>query len=339
MEILLTDPTAISEPRNWIESRLAGLINDKRDLPVLTMQILTFFVMAIAACLVFVYFTWWTALIYFVLFVVFMGPHTITLHLMSHRKYFKQKFRWLDYPLLHGLGMLFGHTPRSYYSHHIGMHHVEGGLDPDASCTHHFRRDSIGGFARYLTRFLFVGFADLKKYLSYKKMEHLRRQVNIGSAIHTAVIIAFALVNWKATIVVFLVTVVYTRTIMMVGNWGQHSMVDEASPDNVYRNTITCINGFYNKWCFNDGYHISHHIHPTMHWTEHPKAFTKNIQKYADEDAIVLRTIDFFGVWLLLMLKRYNTLAKFYVHVGGRERTHAEIVSLLKQRTHKIEPA
>lgn len=336
MEIQLSDPSSVHEPRNGVEHWLTSLINDKRDLPVLVKQLITFIIMVAAATVVFVHFAWWTATIYLSLFIILMGPHTITLHLMSHRKFFKHKVAWLDYPLLHALGMLFGHTPRSYYSHHIGMHHVEGGLAPDASCTHTFKRDSFRGFCNYLTRFLLIGFSDLKHYLRFKKMEHLRKQVTIGSRIHMVVILVFALLNWKATIVVFLATIVYTRTIMMVGNWGQHSMVDSASPDNVYRNTITCINGFYNKWCFNDGYHISHHIHPTMHWTEHPKAFIKNIQKYADEDAIVLRKIDFFGVWLLLMLKRYDTLATFYVPTGGKLRTHGEIVELLKARTAKI---
>lgn len=336
IEITLTDPAVQSPPKSGLETKLAELINDKRDLRVLKMQLLTLVLIMASATLVFVHFTWWTALLHVVLFIALMGPHTITLHLMSHRRYFKQKYAWLDNVLLHGLGILFGHSPRSYFSHHIGMHHVEGGLAPDASCTHSFRRDSIVDFSKYLGRFIILGIPDLRKYLRFKKMTKINKELAIGEAVFWTVGILLAIINWKAAIFVFLFTVLYTRSIMMAGNWGQHSMVDAQTPENVYRNTITCINAFYNRYCYNDGYHISHHIHPTMHWTEHPKSFTQNIGKYAAEGAIVLSGIDFFGVWFLLMLKRYKSLAKRYVSLDGVERSQEEIITLLKQRTKPI---
>ena len=61
----------------------------------------------------------------------------------------------------------------------------------------------------------------------------------------------------------------------MMGNWTQHAFVDGEDPGNAYKNSITCINVKYNKKCWNDGYHISHHIRPAMHWTEHPTFFQK----------------------------------------------------------------
>ncbi|MCO6467139.1 MAG: fatty acid desaturase [Bradyrhizobiaceae bacterium] len=335
-EVVLHDPTTPPEPRAGIESALVSLLNDKRDLPVLKMQLFTFIVMMCSVVMVFVHFTWWTALIHIVLFIALMGPHTITLHLMSHRRYFKQKYAWLEYPLLHALGIAFGHTPRSYFSHHIGMHHVEGGLEPDASCTHRFQRDSVVDFSKYLGRFLVFGILDLRRYLKSKKMDKLQRQLVTGDRIWLLVVAVLAIVNWKATLVVCVFTMLYTRSIMMAGNWGQHSMVDAEAPDNVYRNTITCVNAFYNSYCYNDGYHISHHMQPTMHWTEHPKSFLKNQATYAREGAIVLSGIDFFGVWFFLMCKRYKKLASHYVSLDGVERTEGQIIELLKQRTRPI---
>jgi hypothetical protein len=121
---------------------------------------------------------------------------------------------------------------------------------------------------------------------------------------------------------------------MMAGNWGQHAFVDQAAPENSYRNSITCINTGYNRRCFNDGYHIGHHVKATRHWTEMPQDFLANVETYAKEGAIVFEGIDFFGVWVCLMLKRYDWLARRYVSLDGVKRSEDEVVALLKKGTH-----
>jgi len=75
---------------------------------------------------------------------------------------------------------------------------------------------------------------------------------------------------------------------MMAGNFAQHAFVDAAQPENPYRNSLTCINSTYNRRCFNDGYHIGHHVKATRHWTEMPADFIANRERYAQEDAIVI---------------------------------------------------
>ncbi|HSY24130.1 MAG TPA: fatty acid desaturase, partial [Polyangiaceae bacterium] len=120
---------------------------------------------------------------------------------------------------------------------------------------------------------------------------------------------------------------------MMAGNWAQHAFVDEASPENNYRNSITCINCTYNRRCFNDGYHIGHHLKSTRHWAEMPEEFSRNLPKYADERAIVFEGVDFFGVWMLLMVRRYDLLAKRFVALGASRPADSEIIALLRSRT------
>ncbi len=82
--------------------------------------------------------------------------------------------------------------------------------------------------------------------------------------------VGLSFVNFPATLVVFILPFVISRIIMMVGNWAQHAFIDAGDPSNHYKNSITCINTKYNHKCWNDGYHISHHVKPNMHWTEHP---------------------------------------------------------------------
>ena len=136
---------------------------------------------------------------------------------------------------------------------------------------------------------------------------------------------------------VFVLPFVITRFAMMAGNWAQHAFVDAGSPENCYRNSITCINSSYNRRCFNDGYHIGHHIKQTRHWTEMPEDFRRNVRKYDEEKALVFEGVDFFVVWLWLMLGRYDWLARRYVHLGEVRPSEQEIIGVLRTRTARIE--
>ena len=63
-----------------------------------------------------------------------------------------------------------------------------------------------------------------------------------------------------------------------------HSVDD---PTNAYKHSTCLINVPYNHRCYNDGYHIVHHLHGNMHWSEMPDHFQKNIDEYVKNDAIV----------------------------------------------------
>jgi len=101
-------------------------------------------------------------------------------------------------------------------------------------------------------------------------------------------------------------------------------------------NSINCINVRYNHLCFNDGYHIVHHLKPAMHWLELPDEFFKNSDKYTKENAIIFQKIDFFMVWFYLMLKRYDILSEKMVIVNPQITTKEQAIALLKERTQRI---
>ncbi|MEM9820001.1 MAG: fatty acid desaturase, partial [Bacteroidota bacterium] len=150
--------------------------------------------------------------------------------------------------------------------------------------------------------------------------------------------IALCFINWKATLLVFGLPFVVIRFAMMAGNWGQHAFIDASDPSNNYRNSITLINSLYNRRCFNDGYHIGHHLRPHMHWTDMPNDFIRNKDKYAENKAIVFEGMDFQTVWFWLMLKRYDVLADRFVNINNVYQSKEEIIAFLKERTRKIEP-
>lgn len=217
------------------------------------------------------------------------------------------------------------------------MHHAENNMEDDESSTMPYQRDSLRSFAHYFITFLFMGMYHLCTYFFKKKRKNLLYRSVRGEIVFILFCVAMCFVNWPATLVVFIIPFFLFRLVAMIGNWAQHAFIDPTDPGNHYKNSITCINTKYNHQCWNDGYHISHHIKQTMHWTEHPIFFRNTIDEYIKNNAIVFDGIHFLHVYAWLMRKRYDLLAKHFVNIGDRFRSDEEVIAFLKKRTKKIE--
>lgn len=338
--ISLSDPTfAPKEKRNALERVALHFINDERDLPFVWLS-LAMTVVLIPFAVVLYWpgvFRWWMAPIYWaVLFGFFFDRYILMLHNTSHRRLFKRRYKFLNHYIPWVLGPFCGESPETYYAHHITMHHAEGNMPNDLSSTMRFQRDSFLHFLRYFSRFFFFILPELTAYQWRKKRWAILRKMLVGELGFYAMCIGLSFINWQATLVVFVIPFLLCRFLMMCGNWAQHAFVDAKDPANPYKSSITCINAGYNRRCFNDGYHIGHHVMANRHWTEMPEDFQRDRANYVKHDAVVFEGIDFFIIWGLLMLKRYDTLAKHFVELRDEPRTHEEIVALLKERTRRI---
>ena len=342
---VLTDPVYVKQttPDTAIQRFFKSLIRDERDLPFvyLTIEIsLTLLPLAILLYMPVATWLWWVfAIAYqFLNNFRYKGPFGLMLHCTSHRVFFKKEYGLLNRYLPWVIGPLFGQTPESYYTHHIGMHHPENNLAEDESTTMPYQRDSLRDFSAYLTVFIFTGVITVVRYLFRKNRHKLAVKCARGELLFIAACVGLSFINFPATLVVFILPYAISRVIMMVGNFAQHAFISESDPGNEYKNSITCINTKYNHKCWNDGYHISHHIKPSMHWTEHPVYFRKTLNEYIENEAIVFDGIHFLHVWLWLMGKRYDLLAKHFVNIGNRYNSDEDVIAFLKQRTKKINP-
>jgi hypothetical protein len=336
MEIVLTDPVGRPSPSSSLFERLlTPLLCDPRDLPfVRLLLVLTATVLPTAVVLFLPgAFRWWIAALHLALVIYFLGPFVLMLHNTSHRRLFRRPFGWANHYIPWVLGPLFGESPETYFAHHVGMHHPENNLSEDLSSTLPYVRDSAIDFARYFFRFFFFGIFELLSYFARKKRRGLLLRTLVGELSFFIVVGALLVFHWRAALTVFVIPFLVVRFAMMAGNWGQHAFVDRAAPENAYRNSITCINSAYNRRCFNDGYHIGHHVKATRHWTEMPDDFRRNLRTYADEGAIVFRGVDFFGVWFMLMLRRYDWLARHVVPLAKEPHSTETVIALLRNRT------
>ncbi|MCA9580298.1 MAG: fatty acid desaturase, partial [Myxococcales bacterium] len=183
--------------------------------------------------------------------------------------------------------------------------------------------------------FMLLGLPTLARYLLRSPRRPPVKRLVAGEAFYWISLAALATFHWQATVTVFVIPLFLIRFLMMAGNWGQHSFVDTTDPLNAYRNSITCIDSRYNRRCFNDGYHIGHHLDPQMHWSELPVAFEAQRQEYAKQGAIVFKHVDFFMVWAMLMVRAYGTLASLFVDLQEPPRPKEEIIALLKSRARR----
>jgi fatty acid desaturase len=340
---ILTDPE-FTQPEKYsaFDSFWLKLIRDERDLPFIHLTLQITFVLTTLGALMYMPFIqgwlWWVVAAAYFYFnnMVFKGPFGLMLHCTSHRPWFIQKLKLANYYLPWYVGLFFGQTPETYACHHIGMHHRENNLEGDLSSTIHYQRDSLKDFMKYFLNFFIWGVIPLVFYFRQRKQYNLSWKVIRGEVFFIVMCVGLCFVNWAATFMVFILPFLLSRLIMMMGNWAQHSFVDAADPGNEYKNSITCINSKYNKKCWNDGYHISHHIRPAMHWTEHPAHLRNNVKEYVANKALVFEGIEFLSVWKSLMAKKYDFLADHLVNFDGLFKNREEAIEVMKQRTTKI---
>jgi len=340
MDIQLTDPIySEKEKTNFVEAFFLKLLNNKRDLPFIYLSLKITCTTVPFALYLFLNRNvhWASYLIYLALiFIFFLGPFILMLHNTCHRKLFKKQYSYLIKYIHWFLGGFFGQTPETYFYHHIAMHHAENNLSEDLSSTMKYRRDSIRSFSKYLISFYFRGVLDLASYFRKRNRKKFSWKILAGECVYFALVLLLCFYNLKATIVVYILPLIFTRFAMMAGNWAQHAFIDPQNPDNIYKNSITCINTVYNKQCFNDGYHIGHHLRPALHWTEMPNNFLQNIEEYKHNDVVVFSGLDYFQIWFLLMIKNYRYLSKKFVSLSNTPMSIKEVGVFLKSRTQKI---
>ena len=156
----LTDPVYNEPPefsryeRFWLK-----YLSDKRDLPFIhlltAIHILVIPVAILLYTPVLTGWYWWLLYIpyFYVSQMYFKGRFGLMLHCISHRKPFKKGFMWIYNYVIWFVCPFFGHTPETYFVHHMAMHHVENNQEDDASSTLKYKRDSLWDFTKYVSPF------------------------------------------------------------------------------------------------------------------------------------------------------------------------------------------
>lgn len=187
-------------------------------------------------------FTYLHGIIHLLVTVWYSGGFTLMMHNHIHnngvlaKPYFA--FDW-SFPYI--LEPLMGHTWDSYYYHHVKAHHVEGNGPDDLSTTIRYQRDSVWCFLQYELRFLLLCWFDLPKYFVSKGKYNLAFRVTCTELSSYAFLYFLAKWQFKPALFVFLLPFTIMRIGLMLGNWGQHALVDDVEPNSDFRSSITLI--------------------------------------------------------------------------------------------------
>lgn len=187
-------------------------------------------------------FSWPHAIFHLAMQGYYCGPFTLMLHNCIHNNgLLASGNAWFDKSWPYILEPLMGHTWDSYYYHHVKHHHVENNGPGDLSSTIRYQRDDLLHFLHYVGRFIALIWIELPLYFWRKNKRSLALRT-LGSELSSYAFIGLlARCNLRATIFVLIVPLVQMRIGMMVGNWGQHALVDELEPDSDFRSSITLI--------------------------------------------------------------------------------------------------
>eukprot|EP01061_Rhynchopus_euleeides_P011451 TRINITY_DN21021_c5_g1_i1.p1 TRINITY_DN21021_c5_g1~~TRINITY_DN21021_c5_g1_i1.p1 ORF type:complete len:399 (+),score=163.81 TRINITY_DN21021_c5_g1_i1:236-1432(+) len=277
-------------------------------------------------------------LIHFFLWFTAMDTYVLGLHVVCHRRVFKGPLANVLYHYYSTiLGPIFGETPETYYVHHIGMHHTYNNHFKDLSCTLQYRRDSFTHWLCYLGKFIAMHY-DLYKLFAGSNQKLVVRFFT-GEIGWLLFVLYNAVSRPIPTLLVLVMPVLIMRCGMMAGNWGQHAFINPKEPTTNFGHSVNIIDSAYNRRCYNDGYHIMHHLHPSAHYTELPQLFCKELDSLIEHDCVVFShpKWDFAAIWFHLMIGDYDTLAKHYVNLDPKNpRSHEEIKAMLKSRTQRV---
>ncbi|KAI1470336.1 uncharacterized protein F4812DRAFT_417112 [Daldinia caldariorum] len=318
-----------------------GIARHPTDVIMITHLILYFTTSVPSAIWLFYHFTYWHGIIHAAMQFYYVGAYTLMMHQHIHAGGVLRKQSWIhlfDITFPYILDPLMGHTFNSYYYHHVKHHHVEGNGPDDLSSTIRYQRDNVWHFLHYVGRFYFLAWLDLPLYFLRKDRPTFALKAAFWEMLNYAMFLTLFKLNSRPTTFVFLLPFMLLRFGLMVGNWGQHALVDADEPDSDYRSSITLIDVPSNRYCYNDGYHTSHHLNPLRHWREHPVHFLANKQTYSAEHALVFHNIDYLEITVRLLLHHYDHLARCLVPIGERQiaMTLEQRAALLRRCTRRF---
>lgn len=219
-----------------------GIVRNPVDVVFLTHIGLYFATSAPSALFLYYRFTWVHGILHWLMQLSYCGSFTLMLHNHIHNNgLLRKRYAWFDLTWPYILEPLMGHTWDSYYYHHVKHHHVENNGPEDLSSTIRYQRDDVGDFLLYVGRFVAFIWIELPLYFVYKGKFALAVKAACSELTAYCFVYLLARVNFYPTLFVLIIPLVQMRIGLMVGNFGQHALVDDIEPTSDFRSSITLI--------------------------------------------------------------------------------------------------
>lgn len=337
-------------PMQWLSAQLnkvarklaRSMLNDERNSPYL----FSLFGIGILAPTLFfgsywfqstqTHFNWYAVMVYHVLnygpYFAFFSQIATLIHKEGHapRGLFKKPFRFLNTFYGYYLAIFYGHVPENYPMGHMRIHHKYNNAPEDVTSTVFYDRTQAVRFMIYLFEFMLFWTGISVAYHHYKdnRMEDCKKMLR-GMFIFYGLIAVVMYFNFWFGFAYLLLPHLSAIIFLAAINYTWHAWTDPNEPKNIYKNSITIINGQYNV--YNEDYHVEHHKRPQTHWEDYPKNFEKFRDEYAANRAIIFQDTQAFAVFFMLLLGHYEKMASHMVDLNN-DMTTEDKIALLKKR-------
>ncbi len=285
-------------------------------------------------------FNWWAVLAYHVItygpyFVVFSQVATL-IHKEGHeaKGMFKKPFGIFDNFFGRFMAFFYGHIPEAYPMGHMRIHHKHDNAPEDVTSTVYFDRSQASRFMIYLFEFMFywTGISVAHHHYRNGKMKEFRKMA-YGMLAYYGTIAAVMIFNPLFGFAYLLLPLLSSIIFLAAINYTWHAWTDPSEPKNIYKNSITVLNGHYNV--YNEDYHVEHHKRPQTHWEEYPINYAKHREEYAANRAIIFDDTQAFEIFFWLLFGAYDKMADHMVDLNG-DMTTEDKIALLKKRLEPI---
>ncbi len=218
------------------------IVRNPTDVVFLTHILLYLSTSVTSAIFLYYRFSWPHGILHSAMQLWYCGSFTLMLHNHIHNNGLLAKdYAWFDNFWPYVLEPLMGHTWHSYYYHHVKHHHVENNGPDDLSSTVRYQRDELFDFLIYGGRFIFFIWIELPIYFFRKNRATCGLKVAFWEWSNYVFIALMARWNFRPTVFVLIIPLVLMRLGLMIGNWGQHALIDQVEPTSDLRSSITLI--------------------------------------------------------------------------------------------------
>lgn len=272
-------------------------------------------------------------LFFVVHFGVFFGPYMCFIHRYSHTRVFKS--RLFSEVLAH----FFLHTTHglpyaTYWVNHLIAHHKGGNAwDLDPSSTEHYNRESFIHFLYYYVRrytpltFCFD--------MIYSCLRHKRYKICVAFVLGASFLYGLAVCLalwcpirfWAGVSWTIIAPLIIVGPAGAYGSWMQHMFVHPIKPRKWYSFDIVNSTAIVHE-----GYHNVHHTYPHLHWTDLHNGFVELLPQYAEDNVLILHTIDNILALYYVFTRQWKKLATFVA--TARKGGHSEEDCIKHIRMH-----
>ncbi len=282
------------------------------------------------------HFNWWAALGYHVVtygpYFVFFSQVATLIHKEGHepRGLFKKPFTFLNKFYGYFMALFYGHVPEGYPMGHMRIHHKYDNTPEDVTSTIFYDRTQASRFMLYLFEFMlfWTGISIAAHHYRKNRMREFWRML-IGMVGYYLLIIAVMSFNFWFGFAYMLLPHLSAIIFLAAINYTWHAWTDPDEPKNIYKNSITVLEGHYNV--YNEDFHVEHHKRPQTHWEEYPVNYQKHIKEYAANRAIIFSDTQAFEIFFWILFGAYDKMADHFVDLNGDMDTETKI-ALLKKR-------